>query len=269
MKSLFRRVFGFTPSTQRNRHAERSREEPPVRPLPHSRPRQLSSLSLANPQLQSLFITRIPPELRLLIWEAVLATSGLIHLKAARGTLKYYPCNDDGDKLGFRHKCWLIYTEAIDVLYQTNTFDFNRLEGIMRLPQVLLPDRLQRIRSVHLSTAFQFPRVYGIPQRPQTRLPDNVLEWSAAAEILGSLTALDELWIEIASWPYGVGRVGLDEASLLAMLSALAALRVRSFEVTMTAFVSEHVREQLGPLPFRLTKRKKPGIGFYTTPDDD
>lgn len=82
-----------------------------LRSLPQTRPRALTSLDAADPQLQCLLISRLPVEIRLVIWELALGSdkaSGLTHLETVDGNLRSRRCWDDaGDaKLGFRHDCW-------------------------------------------------------------------------------------------------------------------------------------------------------------------
>ena len=40
------------------------------------------------------------------------------------------------------------YSEAIDILYMRNTFDFHNLDEVLRFSLTVLPERFQSIRSV-------------------------------------------------------------------------------------------------------------------------
>ena len=40
------------------------------------------------------------------------------------------------------------YSEAIEILYKENTFDFDSLDDVLKLSLTLLPERMQLIKSV-------------------------------------------------------------------------------------------------------------------------
>jgi len=40
------------------------------------------------------------------------------------------------------------YSEAVEILYRSNTFDFESLSDVLRLSLVLLPERMQLITDV-------------------------------------------------------------------------------------------------------------------------
>lgn len=87
--------------------------EPPLRPLPATRPGTPSSGP--NLQAQCLLLTRLPVEIRLLIWELVLGRrydDDCLHLDARDGILWYRQCWEtnllvlDHDRGPTRHVCW-------------------------------------------------------------------------------------------------------------------------------------------------------------------
>jgi hypothetical protein len=66
------------------------------------------TLSAVNmEQSHSLLLTKIPPELRLIIWDHALDTKTL-HFECVDSRLQCVLCDDskDSTKLGFRHTCW-------------------------------------------------------------------------------------------------------------------------------------------------------------------
>ena len=89
--------------------------EPSLRPLQQPRirlPVSITNASIdpANSQAHSLLLTRIPVELRLLIWEYTIGSADsndVLHLEPVDGTLRHCRCHEsDFSKLGFRHVCW-------------------------------------------------------------------------------------------------------------------------------------------------------------------
>lgn len=44
--------------------------------------------------------------------------------------------------------CRRIYSEAIEILYATNTFDFDSLNGVLQLSRTILPNRMKLVKSV-------------------------------------------------------------------------------------------------------------------------
>lgn len=80
--------------------------DPPLRPLPSSRPRRLTNAANTHDQLQSTLIARRPAEIRLSIWEAVVGGE-VLHLELADGILRYNPCFQRDSTLPvFQHDCW-------------------------------------------------------------------------------------------------------------------------------------------------------------------
>lgn len=102
------------PSRQRKRSwmwTSPTAPEPSTQSLPEHRERRLTASEGTQLQLQSSLISRIPVEIRLLIWEHLLgreADDDVLHLDLANGNLNYVRCFESKpcDKLGFRHQCW-------------------------------------------------------------------------------------------------------------------------------------------------------------------
>lgn len=139
-------------------------------------------------QSQSPLFSKLPLELRQLIWSAAIG-GHLFHVKCDKGErikLVAIECTQDtGRELNTRdHACWrlhqdfdsaegqhgvavphhsvlllnllpllqtcrMIYTEAVPILYSENAFDFRGLETIVQLDKKVLPRRLAQIRTVN------------------------------------------------------------------------------------------------------------------------
>jgi hypothetical protein len=84
--------------------------DPPLRPLPPTRPRALTNTPQTHPQLQSALIARLPPEIRILIWECVVGPEDardVLHIEVGDGILRQNRCYQrDSIVLGFQHDCW-------------------------------------------------------------------------------------------------------------------------------------------------------------------
>ena len=108
-----------TPWHKRNRPV--TPPEQPLRTLIGTR-RRLTDPSIEehhfHPQRQSALLSRIPIELRLIIWEYAIGPeheNDVLHLEPADGILRYCRCYEkDHTKLPFRHLCWkAIWTKEL------------------------------------------------------------------------------------------------------------------------------------------------------------
>lgn len=108
-------LFGFEPGRYQRIRGEQTMKyrrralASPVQPLPATRPRSLSN-SEPN-QNQSLLLSRLPIEIRLLLWTRVVGQNDqndVLHLDLEAGGIKHQRCCEakQDDKLGFEHDCW-------------------------------------------------------------------------------------------------------------------------------------------------------------------
>jgi hypothetical protein len=84
--------------------------DPPLRPLPSCRPRRLTNVGDTHSQLQSVLITRLPAEIRVLIWQHVVGSEDdrdVLHLELADGILRHNRCYEHRSDLpNCKHACW-------------------------------------------------------------------------------------------------------------------------------------------------------------------
>jgi len=115
LSSLFARATGARPSRKEKPYYAFPWQrpdliDPPLRPLPRSRPRRLSNVDGTHAQSQSALIARIPVEVRMLIWEHVVGRShdgDVLHIELADGILRHYRCYEPDSELPvFQHNCW-------------------------------------------------------------------------------------------------------------------------------------------------------------------
>ncbi|KAL1639579.1 hypothetical protein SLS58_007779 [Diplodia intermedia] len=177
------------------KHQTVGTDEAPVRlPLQPERRRRLSVYDdRVNGQTQSPFFTKLPGELRNLIYEfamrprnpeAVMHVAHDYTLKPLKlvGT-KHRCCHctsTERDLVGFMHPCWadigrplwkdnllalpltcrMAYVESIDALYKYNTFDLRYTDLLSWLPTALPwihASRLHSLNSLSLSAIMEFP----------------------------------------------------------------------------------------------------------------
>lgn len=210
------------------------------RPLPEHRPRPLScpppakSSQLWNPfkkpqqtfdSDQSLF-SRLPPEIRRLIWFKVLG-GRLLHIARVSKKLLAVDCVDAfGPEIYTRdHSCWgvtprhitnptpgyhfssgprhkqqsmlpllqicrMIYVEAIPILYGDNTLDINHLDTVLYLRQSVLPQRLNQIRVLNFTWCFRW-------NTASTPVPWDFATWHETCDILARFLGLQELTMHL------------------------------------------------------------------------
>lgn len=113
MRSLLNWVTGKTRQSVGRRPQPWERPElvdPPLRPLPPSRPRRFTNSQDTQDQQQSALIARLPAEIRVLIWAHVVGReddTDVLHIEIADGILRYNHCYQrEVDLLGFQHRCW-------------------------------------------------------------------------------------------------------------------------------------------------------------------
>ncbi|OBT82866.1 hypothetical protein VE02_08569 [Pseudogymnoascus sp. 03VT05] len=180
-------------------------------------------------------LLNLPPEIRHQIW-AQLLNNHTIHLEVEKGSLRGTKCiAPDPSKchdapftrgcqaasdLERRQKtqpaaaveklvvlpllltCKLIHPEAITIIYTTNIFIIRHLTTLHSLPSLLLPEHLNRIRTLLFITGISLGTNHSI--LPPRRLPGEVLEldddyvseWAVAWRILASMQGLRKLDVE-------------------------------------------------------------------------
>lgn len=107
--------------------------------------------------------------------------------------------------------CRTIYSESINFLYSSWTFDFRHLDAVLKLAFSVLPQRLNAITSLHLDGVFhdnygdwnhglQYVSDY---HRKRFSVTDNDLAvgggvWEATCQVLSGLSGLKRLHLDIA-----------------------------------------------------------------------
>jgi len=240
-----------------------------------------------NYQLQSLFCSKLLPEIRRQIYQEVLAPGGReLHLANADRRLCSMRCTVDTERLpqtpGWRHECWgvprqdgtykshlhnappdekllsllctcrLIYSEAIDILYTENTFNVRKSRTVVELPGTILPHRFHSIRSLHIDTVFDYPW-------PQTTLPfpywppDVPDTWPMAWKVIAKMRGLRNLRVSLSQYDIHGSEEDMDDESVLNILRPLQAVKVPTFVVEFFWPVRRsQVLRKLGKVSFTM-----------------
>ncbi|KAL8904244.1 MAG: hypothetical protein Q9207_003405 [Kuettlingeria erythrocarpa] len=147
-------------------------------PLPLHRPRNLSVLSFKESTTHCQFLSVLPLEIRQEIYKYVVGCKR-VHIVRRGKQMAHVRCKclDTADtdftrtcRLAARRThqrdsrlastsngnvallttCRQIYTEAVGILYSTNTFDFDHQDLFLFFARSILPQRLAMIRTLHL-----------------------------------------------------------------------------------------------------------------------
>ncbi|KAJ0422009.1 hypothetical protein BJY00DRAFT_94417 [Aspergillus carlsbadensis] len=146
--------------------------------------------------------------------------------------------------------CRRVYTEALPILYEKNTFALRSSSTISALPQHILPARLNSIRSIHFSTRAIFTALtnsvaaYPVPEWSF----NTTASWLTAWGVLASMSGLRELVVTLdAEWGYDL------ERTIPWLLGPMRGVCVEEYRVLVVCEVDlEGVIGGLGELPFRL-----------------
>ncbi|KAL8812550.1 MAG: hypothetical protein Q9200_000950 [Gallowayella weberi] len=182
-KSFLKAIYEGYKSTRamlqpdyRTAEQERKKLRSAPQPLPNQRERGLSLLP-QSPQSVSLFLTRLPLEIRQEIYNYIVG-GNLVHVVRKGQHLAHvrckpgrefdyqrdcrpyasYTCHSAASSMGFTangntallRTCRQVYAEAVRIMYSHNTFDFDHQDLFLLFSRSLLPQRLRAIRILHL-----------------------------------------------------------------------------------------------------------------------
>ncbi len=113
---------------------------------------------------------------------------------------------------------------AIDILYKTNTFDFDSMETLIVFFTTVPPHRFNTIQKLQLDFRFHL----SVNLKEKTPL-DDFERWQRTWNIIAGMEALRHLWVSI-SWPLVL--IAADEARFIGELAQVKGLR--HFEVSLS-----------------------------------
>ncbi|KAF2476185.1 uncharacterized protein BDR25DRAFT_339293 [Lindgomyces ingoldianus] len=249
----------------------RFRELSPPPPITRRSKRVRTGHYHEGPQPQStqpdcLLLNRLPAEIRLRIWEYAVGRQDL-HILRKQGKMGYSACAGEMCKdcpkvdgvLYKRHvrdqvepfkkdlqlaemsllnlllTCRQIYSEAIDVLYTSNTFLFPHIWNLTFFQTTIRPKRFASIRSVHLSHFFEPHQYENQPLRGKSSYiayPGAEVAWESGCKALLAMTKLRQLRIDVRRagfYPANVSPLGL-----VSVFEPLKGLKVGDWTVEVT-----------------------------------
>jgi len=167
-------------------------------------------------QGQSDFFTRLPLELRQLVYEHVMGAE-IVHLTLSTKKKRFghFLCDSEGDggreymcrvlvfgKKGARlypggptvlRACRRMYSEAISYLYRAHTFSLLHITHLLYLPASIPQPRLNSIRTLHLRWAIR--ALPYMSRGPSNRVVyrDDTANWEKAWTIIANMQGLRHL----------------------------------------------------------------------------
>ncbi len=148
----------------------------------------------------------------------------------------------DGGVLSILKSCRKLYAEAIDTLYQSQTFALANLETMILFSVTILPQRLNVVRSLQLT--------YKLGNCGRWNEVEDLSEWRRVCGILSSMRALEELRVDIKDRIANVFHPLHED--VLRPLTALTA--VTEFEVRINWSSADDPSFQGEGVPFRLVE---------------
>lgn len=147
------------------------------KPLPAHRPRSLSIVPIKRANAQCQFLSILPLEIRQEIYKYVVGCNR-VHIVRKGKHIAHVRCkcfdtetdfarecrpgaigtHEGNSKIAFTsngnvallRSCRQIYTEAVETMYSSNTFDFDHQNLFLFFARSILPQRLATIRNLHL-----------------------------------------------------------------------------------------------------------------------
>ena len=136
------------------------------------------------------------------------------------------------------------YSEAINLLYSTNTLVMTQPGTLILLQKLIVPQRLRAVRSLRLHWW-----LCGLPPSSPIHVQDCLLDWTNICSVLATMKGLRDLCIELAMtevWKFYPLVFG---ARVLKPLQAVA--RLKDFELRMP-FPESFATVDRAEMPFRV-----------------
>ncbi|KAG4030899.1 hypothetical protein MFRU_010g00330 [Monilinia fructicola] len=163
--------------------------------------------------------------------------------------------------------CRRIYSEAIPLLYATNTFNFDSLESLISFSNEILPRRFDSIISLSLSLNFSTSHIFNESSC------NNLPRWERTWMIIGSMKSLKSLEATII-WPRKIPAWS-HELRLLEPLKMVAWLGKEGFEVRLRE-LSREAKQRGKARAYEVGRgfdvgsaKIVPAVGFDEETEDD
>lgn len=149
----------------------------------------------------------------------------------------------DGSVLPLLRSCRKLYVEAIDTLYQSQTFEMLNPETLILFCMTVLPQRLNVVRRLQLT--------YNMERREVREHPGFFSEWNRACGFLSKMRALEELEVYINDL-YTYIFTSVPNEEILGPLTAVTA--VKKFLVRISWKLPDTLSLMEDGLPFWLVE---------------
>lgn len=138
------------------------------------------------------------------------------------------------------------YIDAIEVLYTSNTFDFDCMESLISFSICILPHRFDSIQSLQLDLRFNHSHFFseGTPTNDFSR-------WERMWRIVGSMKNLQHLWVRIIWWRTDL--TGAEEARYLSELLQVG--KLKTFEISLPELKWKDPKEKDLEATFEVIRR--------------
>jgi len=200
-------------------------------------------------QSQSLLFQKLPPELRALIWRECVGSYDIFigvrkderyvrHFKLREGKgfmapdsneEEQYLANQVHDFMPLLRSCRRIYTEAISLVYSSNTFLLSHPRSLLSFSATTLTNRFTSISSlcIHYSPGLQ----HGLSFGPTSH---DLLLWRRASHLLSSMKGLKHLTIVLSDRSlYGNPGLWDNLEELLGELKRVRQGNLRNFKLVL------------------------------------
>ena len=208
---------------------------PRVHPIPKAGVAESNEIIF---QKESCLLGHLPLEVRQTIYHVILGI-GVLHVLIFSGRLAFVACTHVSQRgeSTLSHECWRLsiheelvnrfghrggaakhdsilgllgtcrqaYTEAIEIFYSQNTFDFRHPENVVNFTRSIPSPWLHSVNKIHLSRYFEYTYYDDVPEegclaRPR-QYPDDLKTWEDACHALACMQRLEELCIVMkGSW---------------------------------------------------------------------
>lgn len=133
----------------------------------------------------------------------------------------------------------------MDILYNSNTFDFDSMESLISFSIAILPKRLDSIQQLQIALDFSTSRQFA-----ESTAYNDPPRWERTWRVVGSLKSLQKLWVWI-EWHRPVFRP-VEESWLVDHLDVVRQLEV--FDVSLPSLKGKEVKRST-ELLFNITRR--------------
>lgn len=155
----------------------------------------------------------------------------------------FYRTCTDGGVLSLLRSCRKLYVEAIDTLYQSQTFEMANPENLIHFCMTVLPQRSNVVRRLQLTNNME--------HREVQEQPEFFSKWNRACGFLSNMRALEELKVYIND-PYTYIFPSVPTEDILGPLTAVTA--VKKFLVRISWKLPDALSFMEDGLPFWLVE---------------